>query len=129
PLRGLPPTEVALLNGGRRLAVYSSLAALRAAGAVQTASGYLMQVGPVPVGAPDLDRAIHAAAGQRPLRSGDILTDPRVAGALDRAEAQLTDAGLVLTPSQRSHVRRGALAFLALLLLGIVRAIRSEEHT
>src|SRR5205814_9211490 len=42
PLRGLTPTEVALLNGGRQLAVYSSLAALRAAGAVQTASGYPM---------------------------------------------------------------------------------------
>jgi uncharacterized protein (TIGR04222 family) len=128
PIRSLTPTEVAILTGGRQLAVYSSLASLRAAEAVQIDGGHLRQIGPVPPGAPELDRAIHAAAGQRTLRSRDAVGDPSVAGVLDRTEAQLTDAGLLLSPAVRSHVRRGALAGVALLAFGIIRAIAGTQN-
>jgi uncharacterized protein (TIGR04222 family) len=128
PLRSLTPTEVALLTGGRELAVYSSLAALRAAEAVQIEGGHLRQIGPVPSGAPELDRAIHAAAGLRSLRSRDVAADPAVAAVLERTEAELTESGLILSPAVRAHVRRGALAGVALLVFGIVRAIAGTQN-
>src|SRR5258706_1323148 len=59
--RDLTPTQAALINGDRRLAVYSSLAALRAAGAVESdKGGKLRQAALPPVGASELDRAIYA---------------------------------------------------------------------
>jgi uncharacterized protein (TIGR04222 family) len=128
PLRSLTPTEVALLTGGRDLAVYSSLASLRAVEAVQIESGHLRQVGPLPSGAPELDRAIHAAAGRQSLRSRDVAADPNVAAILERTEAELTESGLLLSPAVRSHVRRGALAGVSLLVFGIVRAIAGTQN-
>jgi len=128
PLRSLTPTEVALLTGGRQLAVYSSLASLRAAEAVQIEGGHLRQIGPMPVGAPELDRAIHAAAGLRSLGSRDVAADPAVAAVLERTEAELTESGLLLSPAVRAHVRRGALAGVALLAFGIVRAIAGTQN-
>jgi uncharacterized protein (TIGR04222 family) len=128
PERSLTPTEVALLTSGRELAVYSSLASLRAAGAVQIEGGHLQQTGPVPLGAPELDRTIHAAAGRRSLRSRDVAAEPSVAAVLERAEAELTESGLLLSPAVRSHVRRGALAGVALLAFGIVRAIAGTQN-
>jgi uncharacterized protein (TIGR04222 family) len=128
PIRSLTPTEVALLTGGRELAVYSSLASLRAAEAVQIEAGHLRQIGPVPSGAPELDRVVHAVAGRRTLRSRDAAGDPAVAAVLDRTEAELAEAGLLLSPAVRSAVRRGALAGVALLAFGIVRAIAGTQN-
>jgi uncharacterized protein (TIGR04222 family) len=123
----LTPTQLAFLNGDRELAVYSSLAALRAAGAVTVLQGQLDQSGPLPMGAPELDRAVYAAAGMRksPRR---IQTEAGVASVLDRVQDQLTDQGWLLSYERQRYARRGALAFLLLLVLGVARAFAGANN-
>ncbi|MEV0135073.1 TIGR04222 domain-containing membrane protein [Dactylosporangium sp. NPDC050688] len=121
--RDLTPTQAALLNGDRRLAVYSSLAALRAAGAVDTnARGTLRQAGRVPTGAGELDRAVHAAAGRRvPVRS--VQTDAAVSGVLRRTEEQLTLAGWLMDEDRRRGVRIASFIVFAAAALGVARIV------
>ena len=126
--RTLTPTEVAFLNGDRELAVYSSLAALRAAGAVEIHDGQLEQHGPLPVGAPELDRAVYAAAGRRVRRGRHVQEDPTVAGVLDRVEEQLADQGWLLPSATRSRLRLGALAGVALFGFGFVRMVAGSSN-
>ncbi len=121
--RDLTPTQAALLNGDRRLAVYSSLAALRAAGAVGTDTrGTLRQTGPVPTGAGELDRAVHAAA-RRGVTSRTVQTDTTVAGVLRRTEEQLTLAGWLLDEDRRRGVWMASLIVFAVAALGITRIL------
>src|SRR3954452_13928807 len=61
----LGPQQLAYLNGGDRLAVYSSIGGIRAAGALATSGSALVQTGPIPAGVTPLDSAIHhEASGQ-----------------------------------------------------------------
>jgi uncharacterized protein (TIGR04222 family) len=116
----LTATQLAFLNGGRQLAVYSSIAALRAAGAIEGEGGRVRAVGPLPVPALELDRAVHNAAAGNPSQV-EIEGDRRVQEILDRVEAGLLADGWLLTSAQRSLVRRGSLAMLAVLVLGAFR--------
>ena len=122
--RGTPqptPTQIAYINGGRRLAVYSAIAALRAAGAIEGEKGAVRMVGPSPSGAPELDRLVYAAAGKGVSQSGMVIHPP-VMGALDRLHADVVRLGWLLSPARRRAIRLGTLPVLAVLLLGAARA-------
>ena len=123
----LTPTQLAFLNGDRELAVYSSFAALRAAGAVNVVQGHLEQSGPLPMGAPELDRAVYAAAGMR-KSPGRVRTEAGVAAVLDRLQDQLTDQGWLLSYERQRLARRGALAFFLLLALGVARVYAGASN-
>jgi uncharacterized protein (TIGR04222 family) len=123
----LTPTQLAFLNGERELAVYSALAALRAAGAVSVTQGRLEQSGPIPSGAPELDRAVYSAAGRRCL-PGQARWDPGVTAVLDRIETDLAEQGWLLSPERRNHLRLGAVATVALLVLGLTRAVAGSSN-
>lgn len=119
--RDLTPTQAALLNGDRRLAVYSSLAALRAAGSIDTdVRGTLRQLGHAPVGASELDRTIHAAAG-RGLTARTVQSDSAVVEVLKRTEQQLTQAGWLLDDDRRRAVRMASVIVFAVVAIGLAR--------
>jgi uncharacterized protein (TIGR04222 family) len=121
--RDLTPTQAALLNGDRRLAVYSSLAALRAAGAIDTNNrGKLRQVNRTPVGAGELDRTIIAATG-RGVTARTVQTDPAVVDVLKRTEDQLTLAGWLVDEDRRRAVRVAAFIVFAVVAVGAARII------
>jgi uncharacterized protein (TIGR04222 family) len=121
--RDLTATQAALINGDRRLAVYSSLAALRAAGSIESdARGYLSQVALPPTGASELDRAVYAATAGGITALG-VQTHRTVRDVLDRTEAELARDGWILDETARRSVRMGALVVFAVVAIGIARVV------
>ncbi|HEY0697477.1 MAG TPA: TIGR04222 domain-containing membrane protein, partial [Micromonospora sp.] len=91
----LHPQQAGFVNGGPPLAVYTSLAALRSAGAVgATSGGALAQAGPPPMHATPLDHAVYAAAG-RSVSTRSLVDDPGVAAALAQLRHGLEEKGLL----------------------------------
>ncbi|GIJ77508.1 TIGR04222 domain-containing protein [Micromonospora phaseoli] len=121
PADQLGPQQVAYLNGGEDLAVWSSLSSLRSQGAigVQT-TGALTAEGPLPAGVTPLDRAVHHAASQhhsaRQLRQTEW-----VARALTELREGLDRHGLLVGSDRRAALRLGPLLLAALLALGVAR--------
>jgi uncharacterized protein (TIGR04222 family) len=108
--------------------VYSSLGALRAAGAVEAAAGGKITVtGLPPAGASDLDRAVHAAAG-RGVRASAMHRDATVAAALDATERRLVDAGALYSDRQRTRQRWGSYALFVLAGLGAARIVAGFDN-
>jgi uncharacterized protein (TIGR04222 family) len=116
------PAEVAYLNQGPRLALYSSLAALRAAGSIGTRhDGALTASGPLPAGATDLDRATYHAIRQGTPAVG-LPGNTLVARALDDIRDTLARNGWLYSPAQRGRMRWGGIALLTVAGLGLARA-------
>lgn len=104
----LGPVEAAYLNGGDRLAVYTSLGGLRGAGAIGTGPDKLLAAtGPMPAGATGLDQAVYNAAGKR-LRVRDLQRDPWVVGALGDLRRGLEERSPVLGPAHLSPTQAPA---------------------
>jgi uncharacterized protein (TIGR04222 family) len=115
--------KVALIGGGPNRAIYSSVASLRAAGAIGVGNGGTLTVtGPAPAALTRLDSAVYDAA-QRGLRVGDLARDLRVSSIM----AELTDgaqrAGWLVEPERRSKARVGGLLLLGLALIGVLRSV------
>jgi uncharacterized protein (TIGR04222 family) len=126
--RDLTPTQAALINGDRRLAVYASLASLRAAGAIESDKrGYLKQLTLPPTGASELDRAVCAIAGKQVTALG-VQTNPLVREVLDRNEAELAQEGWLLDESTRRSVRLGALVVFTVVAIGIARIFAGIDN-
>jgi uncharacterized protein (TIGR04222 family) len=119
----LTPQQAAYLNGGERLAVYTALGGLRAAGAIGTADDKtLVQMSAMPAGATPLDTAVYNAAGNR-IPAASLPRDPWVVAAVDRLREDLEAAGLATTAAQRRTVRLWGVAGLGLLAVGVLRLI------
>ncbi|SBT47605.1 TIGR04222 domain-containing membrane protein [Micromonospora narathiwatensis] len=119
----LGPQQVAYLNGGDELAVWTALGGLRHAGVVAVRPDRrLTTAGALPAGATPLDQAVVNAAA-RGVRSGELRRDEWVVRALDQLRDELQRRGLALGPDQRSALRRGPLLIAALLVLGGIRAV------
>ncbi|HET9518317.1 MAG TPA: TIGR04222 domain-containing membrane protein [Actinoplanes sp.] len=116
------PQQAAYLNGGDRLAVYTALGGLRAAGAIGTDSRTLVQLTALPAGVTPLDAAVHQAAGKR-IRVSSLPTDAGVTSALAQLRDGLASAGLATSSAQRRAIRRWALFAFALAALGVVRLV------
>jgi uncharacterized protein (TIGR04222 family) len=116
----LGPQQAAYLNGGQRLAVYTSLGGLRAAGAIGTAGNTLVQTSAMPAGITPLDAAIHNAAG-RQARTKDLPQDSWVISAITQLRDGLESAGLATTAAQRRTVRMWGVAGFVLVALGVLR--------
>jgi uncharacterized protein (TIGR04222 family) len=119
PSRG----EIAYLTGGASQAMYSSLAGLRAVGAVGLVEkGTLSRTGPAPDGMTRLDEAVYDAAG-RGVRVADLMADVRVRSALDELALIVERAGWLVDDAARTRARIGAFLLLALAVFGIVRTV------
>jgi uncharacterized protein (TIGR04222 family) len=119
----LSPQQAAYLYGGERLAVYTALGGLRAAGAIGTADDKtLVQMSAMPAGSTPLDAAVYNAAGNR-IRAAALPSDPWVVAAVSRLREELETAGLATTAAQRRTVRLWGVAGLSLLAVGVLRLI------
>lgn len=117
------PAEIAYLSGGSKLAVYSSLAALRAAECVGTRQGGGLATGGVlPAGATDLDRAVYHGAA-RGRTASDLRTDSTVARALDATRDGLERGGSLYPAAERRRFRWAGWAMFAVLALGVSRTV------
>jgi uncharacterized protein (TIGR04222 family) len=121
PSRTPSAPEVALLVGGRTQAIYSSIAALRAAGALGIGAGRTLGVrGPLPAGTTPLDAAVYDAA-QRGVAIGRLSNDHRVHTALGELNTHVAASGWLLDAGERARARLGGLLLLALAGFGAVR--------
>jgi uncharacterized protein (TIGR04222 family) len=124
----LGPQQIAYLNGGARLAVYTSLGGLRAAGALGTGPGRtLVQSGPLPSGVTPLDAAVHHAAG-RQIPAREVGGDQWVAQAVEQLRDGLEAAGLTVTRGQRRAALMWSVAGAAVLLLGFARLVDGLQN-
>ncbi|MEO3929416.1 TIGR04222 domain-containing membrane protein [Micromonosporaceae bacterium B7E4] len=115
--------QVAYLNGGGRLAIYTALAALRNAGAVAIGPApdrYLEVAGDRPAGASGLEAAIHRFAGQR-RRPRELTYDSGVSTELYRLRTELEEAGLMPGGETRQALRGSTWLLVCVLLLGVLR--------
>ncbi|MFC0504679.1 TIGR04222 domain-containing membrane protein [Micromonospora costi] len=118
----LGPQQVAYLNGDAPLAVHAAVGGLRSSGAIGVGRDRRLTVtGQLPAGVTPLDQAVYHAAG-RHARVRELREDQWVANALRQLGEGLEQRGLLLSTEQRAAARRGAMALIALLILGGVRA-------
>ena len=120
---GRQPEDVAYLNGGRELAVYAALSAMRVDGSITTADGAtgMVRAGlAVPAHGSRLQRAIHAATTRLTPRRG-LTYAPGVGPELDAVQERLVRAGLLMSDAERGRYRSTAFWMLAVLAFGFVR--------
>jgi len=119
----LGPQQIAYLNGGDRLAIYSAMGGLRAAGAIDSGSfKTLQQGGPLPTGVTPLDNAIYNAAGRR-IPARQVAEDQWVKAAIAQLRDGLESTGLAISAATMRTARLWALAGVALVLVGVARLI------
>ncbi|MCA2212232.1 TIGR04222 domain-containing membrane protein [Jidongwangia harbinensis] len=124
----LGPQQIAYLNGGARLAVYTALGGLRAAGALGTGPGRtLVQSGPLPSGVTPLDTAVHHAAG-RQVPAREVGSDQWVVRAVEQLRDGLETAGLAVTRGQRRAALMWSVAGAAVVLLGFARLVDGLQN-
>lgn len=117
----LGPQQVAYLNGGDQLAIWTALGGLRGSGAVGVGPDRRLTAdGSLPSGVTPLDQAVHHAARNH-LHTRELARDQRVVRALTELREGLERQGLALPPEQRAAARRGAWWVLALMALGAAR--------
>jgi uncharacterized protein (TIGR04222 family) len=117
----ITPAQAAYLDSGERLAVYSSLAALRRVDAIAvTADRRLTTTGPLPPWASRLDEAVYAAA-ESGLSQQWLRADPAVLAAVADVKRGLERANLLLGREIRRSARRGSWLLLALVAVGAAR--------
>lgn len=112
------PYDVAYLNGGPELAVYSALSSMHLAGTIAVEGrGSVRATARASTDA--LERAIHfAAAG--PIPRHRLQSQRPVTTALDTISNRLVDAGLLLSAEQRRAYRAVGWWMLAVAGLGLV---------
>src|SRR4051794_35123370 len=119
----LGPQQIAYLAGRDKLAVYTALGGLRAAGSIGTGPDRtLLQTGPLPSGVTPLETAVYQAAGMR-LPAREVTGEPWVAAALAQLRDDLEARGLATTADQRRTMRRWLIPGAALVVLGVVRLV------
>lgn len=116
------PHDVAYLNEGAELAVFSALSSLRLRNLISSTAGTVQAVGRIEPGADELERAIHFTAGT-PVHRTRLPMHRPVQAALAASEQRLVDAGLLLSERQRREIRSVGLWMLAVLGLGLLRLL------
>lgn len=124
----LGPQQIAYLNGRDKLAVYTAIGGLRAAGAIGTGPDRtLVQTGPLPSGVTPLDTAVYHAAGQG-VRAREVGSHQWVRTAVQELHDGLERAGLVVTDGQRRIARLWAVAGAVLVVLGLARIVDGMQN-
>jgi uncharacterized protein (TIGR04222 family) len=120
----LDPYELAVLNGGKRLAVTAAIANLRQADAIGPGSKAMriQASGSLPANAHPIEQAVHdqiAQDGQQTLKTIQQKTIPKP--AFTSLHGRLVQHGLLLGPEQTRRTQLKALWLVPVLLLGLVR--------
>lgn len=124
PVAGLQsrPHDVAYLNGGPDLAVYSALSAMKLTGTIRSSGKGQVQS---TVRSPLTDDLEHAVAftASAPTPRHRLRYHGVVSTALGRIEDRLIREGLLLSEQQRSAIRQTGLWMLAVAVLGLFRLL------
>ena len=122
PDRERHPHDLAYLNGGDTLAVYSALSAMHLRGTITSERGVVRAVGRLDDRVDGLERAIHqsTASGARLQRLTNYYA---VCGELAAIRKRLVAAGLLLSDEQRSRIRRVGLWMVTVAVLGLLRVL------
>jgi uncharacterized protein (TIGR04222 family) len=120
------PQDLAYLNGGPQLAIFSALSAMRLHGWVAVSSGAVQAVGHLGPGATDLERAIHAVA-TKPVHRLALPAQSPVWTALDAVARRLTRTGLLVSDGARLRLRRIGLWMAGVAVLGVVRLVAGVQ--
>ncbi len=121
------PHDVAYLNGGAELAVTSALSAMHLRGTIAPQRGSVLSIGRLDASADDLERAIHFTAGSAVARRRLPFHGP-VTTALKTIESRLVDAGLLVSPEQRSRILRQGFWMLGVAALGLIRLLAGTAN-
>jgi uncharacterized protein (TIGR04222 family) len=116
------PHDVAYLNGGNELAVYSALSAMHLRGTITSAGGTIRAAGRLDPDTDGLERAIHFTAGS-PVQRKRLQFHRPVQTALTTIHERLVSAGLLLSDAQRRRIRHVGYWMLAVAGLGFVRLL------
>ncbi|MGC4805965.1 TIGR04222 domain-containing membrane protein [Micromonospora sp. DT233] len=117
----LGPQQVAFLNGGEQLAIWTALGGLRGTGVVGVRSDRRLATGgPLPSGCTPLDYAIHHAA-HRNRYARELRRDEQVRRAVEQLREGLERQGLVVGAKGRSAARRASIVLALLAVLGVFR--------
>jgi len=116
------PHDVAHLNRGAELAVYSALAAMHLRGTITTRAGGVQSTAHLDPGSDVLERAIHVtAAGPVPRRR--LLCHRPVQTALATIEHRLVAGGYLLSEGRRREIRRVGVWMVGVAVFGLVRVL------
>jgi uncharacterized protein (TIGR04222 family) len=116
------PHDVAYLNGGGDLAVYSALSAMHLRGTIATKRGSVQATGRLEPDADALERAIHRTA-TGPVLPRRLPFHRSVQTAMAAIEDRLMAGGFLLTDEQRWQIRRVGLWMLGVAAIGLVRML------
>ncbi|WP_027660047.1 TIGR04222 domain-containing membrane protein [Salinispora fenicalii] len=117
----LGPQQVAYLRGGAQLAVWTALAGLRSAGAINVGPDRRLTASDsLPIGSTALDQAIHLAAS-RGLRAQELSSDRGVRQVVHQLRGELVQHGLALSAEQRAALRNAVLPLTVLFAIGVLR--------
>jgi uncharacterized protein (TIGR04222 family) len=116
------PHDVAHLNGGGELAVYSALAAMHLRGTITTARGRVQAAGRPAPGTDALEQAIHFTAAA-PVARRRLSFQRPVVTALTQIEGRLVSGGFLLSDARRRQIRQVGLWMLGVAALGLVRVL------
>jgi uncharacterized protein (TIGR04222 family) len=124
----LGPQQVAYLNGGDQLAVWTAVGGLRGSGVIGVGPDRrLTTLSSMPAGVTPLDQAVYNAAGKR-LPARELRRDEWVVRALEQLRDGLEQRGLALGPAQRAALRRGPFLIFALFMLGAFRLFAGFQN-
>lgn len=121
------PHDLAFLNGGPALAVYSALSAMNLRRLVVSERGTVRAVGRLDPGGDDLERSIHRAAASGVHRNR-LITHHSVCTVLDSSKQRLVKAGLLLSDEQRGRIRRVGLWMVVVAVLGLLRVLAGMSN-
>jgi uncharacterized protein (TIGR04222 family) len=116
------PHDLAYLNGGADLAVYSALSAMHLRGTIASRKGQVTAVGTLDARTDDLERAIHRGAA-RTVHRNRLPGQHAVCTAVAAIHKRLVADGLLLSDAQRARIRRSGLVMVAVAALGLVRLL------
>jgi uncharacterized protein (TIGR04222 family) len=116
------PYDLALLNGGRRLALDAALVGMHRAGTLVPKRGRVQANGRLDAGADPLERAVHATA-LTPVARARLQHNRSVERALDTVQERLVTGGLLLSDPDRRRYRAVGWWMLGVACLGLVRLL------
>ncbi|GAA1242511.1 TIGR04222 domain-containing membrane protein [Pseudonocardia aurantiaca] len=117
------PHDVAYLNAGPELAVYSALSAMHLRGTIAgSGGGNVRAAGRLTPDTDGLEKAIHFAAAS-PVHRRRLPFHRPVQTALVIVDQRLVTGGLLLSDEQRRQIRRVGLWMLGVAGLGLVRLL------
>jgi uncharacterized protein (TIGR04222 family) len=117
----LDPYEIAVLNGGRRLAAAAAAANLREAGALRLEGRRLVLAGPLPAGAHRVERALYLTVARGDRRDPLLDVIPGNIDGIDEVEDRLVQLGLRWDRHRARTTLAVLLWFVPVLGLGLAR--------